>query len=139
MLYLIVGLAMASNPLSIRNFPVGVQELSKAIKDEDKRFRRYAARTLKGDIRRAITDLNSSDIIKQLEARQILGDFEIYTVPACITQIETKDVGPSCAVILGHLESGEAYDAINKAFLNKDLKYWHKRKLSFALSKLEAS
>ena len=124
-------------PPSIRSFPTSPSELSKAIKDDDKRFRRYAARTLKADIRRALSETTSNDAVTQLEARQVLGDYEMFVVPACITQIETHDVGPSCVTILGLLEAGSAFEALEQAQENSKLSRRHQKKIERAIEILD--
>ena len=86
-----------------------------------------------------MADVQHSDPIVQLEARQSLGDYERFTVPACISQLETHDVGPSCAIILGLLEDGSAYEPLKEAQQNPDLRKGHKRRIARALEKLEAN
>ena len=137
MILLLLHSLLWANPNFSRDFPTGPKALSRAIKDDDKRFRRYAVRTLKSDIKRAIVQSNSSDMVIQLEARQSLGDFEVYTIPACISQLKTNDVGPNCATILSMLEAVSAVDMLREAYTSPDIKFRHKKKIKKAINELE--
>ena len=124
-------------PQTTRSFPTGPVELSRALNDDDKRYRKYAVRTLKGDIRRAISQTRSSDPVLQLEARQSLGDYETYTIPACLRQLQTSDVGPNCATILSMLESASSLEVLHEAYSNERLTSRHRRKIKSAITNLE--
>lgn len=140
MLFLIFfGLFAQASPFpSIRNYPTEPQALAAAIQDDDIRFRKYAARTLKSDIRKTVRKYKSNDPMMQLEQRQYLSDLEMHTVPACITQLTTKDIGGMCADILRYLEADEALKDLETALDSSPLNKRHHRKIEKAISSLKA-